>query len=131
MSVGDIVCTSATLSKPWLTVSGGRKAVMSTSSARSSRTERAYSARLSLWKVRPPGFGFFAATSTMRSSSVRARSAISAGSGCGAKEGGIMPARSFRIIFSAMGAFSSARPTSNDSSENPAVIAASLWHMTQ
>ena len=47
-------------------------------------------------------------------------------------EGGIVgPARSFRIIFSARAALSSAWPTSNASREKPAVMAWSLWHMTQ
>jgi hypothetical protein len=46
ISVGDIACTSAMLSNPALIVSGGKKALTSTSTSSSSRTDRAYSARL-------------------------------------------------------------------------------------
>ena len=53
--------TSATLSKPWLIVSGGRYVETSTSTLSRSRTAFAYSARFRRWNGREPGFGLSAA----------------------------------------------------------------------
>ena len=68
-----MVWTSAMLSKLWLTVSGGRNVATSTSTASRSRIERAYSTRLSRWKVRLPGFGLASAASSISAASDRAR----------------------------------------------------------
>ena len=42
-----------------------------------------------------------------------------------------MPARSFRIIFSATGACSAAALTSNDASDKPPALPRSLWQTAQ
>ncbi len=79
--------------------------------------ERAYSARLRRWKVRPPGFGLAAAAASIFVSSVVASaSRISAG-GLLAPLGGIIPARSLWMIFSASSAFAGSAPTSKSASD--------------
>ena len=80
MSTGENVCTSATLSKPWLIVSGGRNALTSTSMPMRSRTARAYSARFSRWNGRQPGFGRAAAAASILVSRVAAN-AVSVATG--------------------------------------------------
>ncbi len=52
-------------------------------------------------------------------------------SGRFAPAGGIMPARSLRIIFSATAALSVTRAASNDARVNPPALPRSLWHVTQ
>ena len=94
------------LSKLALIVSGGRNVLGSISMPSRSLIAMTYSARLSLWKVRLPGFGLRAACSSMLVSSAIARACLVAASGCCASFGGIMPTRNFRIIFSAISAFS-------------------------
>ena len=92
------------LSKPSLIVSGGRYADTSTSMASRSRTARAYSARFNRCDGREPGLGWRAAARSMRVSNPSIREAMADGSGRLAPAGGIMPALSFRIIFSVVAA---------------------------
>ena len=91
------------LSKPALIVSGGRNALTSTSRSSELADRRACTRRDSgAGTVRRPGFGCSAAARVDASSRARSTSASSASaSGRRAPGGGIMPARSLRIIFSA------------------------------
>ena len=61
---------------------------------------RPYSARLRRWNGRDPGLGLTSAARSIRDSSATASALICSGSGRRALAGGIMPARSLRIIFS-------------------------------
>jgi len=108
ISVGDMFSTSAMLSKPWLESSGGRRVAGSTSSASRSRTELAYSNRLSRCRAGLPGLGFTAAAESSADSRVAATALSAAVPGRRAPAGGIRPARSLRIIFSASSASFSA-----------------------
>ena len=88
------------LSKLWLMVSGGRNDATSMSSDSMSRIEAAYSARFSRWNERRPGFGrSSAAASSFASSDAASASSVASG-GRSLPAGGIIPARSFRMIFS-------------------------------
>ncbi len=69
-------------------------------------TADAYSAWLSRWNVRVPGSGFFSQASSSVDSSSRTTSSSTEASGRRTPAGGIIPARSFRIIRSATSAFS-------------------------
>ena len=89
------------MSKPWLMESGGSSPLTSMSSASRSFTARAYSTRLSRWNGRRPGLGVTGAAVSMRVSSAAASASSVCSSGRRAPGGGIMPARSLRIIFSA------------------------------
>jgi hypothetical protein len=119
------------LSKLWLIVSGGRNAATSTVMPRRSLIDAAYSARLSRWNVRRPGFGRVTAAASIRVSSAEASAVTTAGSGRSAPAGGIMPARSLRIIFSATSAVWSARAGSNVSSTRPPFAPPLSWHSRQ
>ena len=126
MSVGEKFCTSATLSKPRLIVSGGRNAVTSTSMPTRSRTARWYSARLRRWNGRHPGFGFSAAAASILFSSVSMNDWTTAASGRLAFGGGIMPVRSLRIIFSATSPCSSIVAASKLARVRPPALPRSL-----
>ena len=56
---------------------------------------------------------------------------IAAASGFFAPGGGIMPARSLRIIFSTIAGFSCAFIASQPASERPPALPRSLWHVAQ
>ncbi len=112
-------------------VSGGKNVLTSTSTSSRSRTARAYSARLARWNGRNPGLGLSAAARSIRSSSVRASPSSASPSGRFAPAGGIMPARSFRIIFSAISTCAVALAASNEASVSPPALARSLWQPTQ
>src|SRR4029453_132561 len=131
IKVGEKVCTSATLSKPLLTVSAGRNAVGSTSSARICRTSRAYSARFTRWNGPRPGSGDAPAIASMRASRAPASADSVAGSGRFAPGGGIMPARSFRIIFWVVSRAGDAASGVQATSDNPPAFPRSLWHAAQ
>jgi hypothetical protein len=114
-------------------VSGGRNVVTSTSTFSRSRTAFWYSARLSRWNGREPGFGLSAAWRSIRDSNDDTSAAITAGSGFLAPGGGIMPARSLRIIFSVTSPFSSSLAASKDCSVSPLTrsLLRSLWQLAQ
>ena len=80
------------LSKFALLVSSGSQLPASTSSASRSRIARAYSARLSRWNVRAPGFGFAAAAVSIVVSRVVTSASKVAASGRAASGGGMNPA---------------------------------------
>ena len=92
---------------------------------------REYSGRFSRWKVRPPGFGFAVADASIVVSSALTSASCVGASGRGDSGGGIMPACSLRIIFSATSAFCAACATSNAASDRPPVFLVSLWQVTQ
>src|SRR5262245_16418603 len=119
------------LSKPLLSVSGGRNEFTSTSMPSRSRTARAYSARFSRWNGRHPGLGFNAAALAIRDSNESTSARTAAASGCRAVGGGIMPARSFRIIFSAVSAFASIFAASKPARTSPPALPRSLWQPEQ
>ena len=119
------------LSKPLLSVSGGRNEFTSTSMPSRSRTARAYSARFNRWNGRHPGFGFNAAALSIRDSNESTSARTAAASGCRAVGGGIMPARSFRIIFSAVSAFASTFAASKPARTSPPALPRSLWQPEQ
>src|SRR5579862_945300 len=132
ISVGEKLCTSAMLSKPLLIVSGGRNALTSTSRSTRSRTDRSYSARLSRWNGRRPGFGCSGARASIFVSSDVTSVVTAAASGRRRTSGGgIIPSRSLWIIFSATSGFCSGCSASKLASVSPAVFALSLWHPTQ
>jgi hypothetical protein len=56
---------------------------------------------------------------------------MAAGSGRFAFAGGIMPARSLRIIFSTTGVCSRRLAASNDASDSPPALPRSLWQVAQ
>ena len=119
------------LSKLALIWSFGSHFPASTSSPRRSRIARSYSGRLSRWKVRPPGFGFSTAARSTMSSSVSTSSSSSSSGGRRTPGGGIMPARSLRIIFSAVSASVSATSTSKDSRVRLPASRRLLWQLVQ
>src|SRR5437773_6377788 len=112
-------------------VSGGRNAVTSTSIPTRSRTACWYSARLSRWNGRQPGFGLSAAAASIFVSSESTNDLMTAGSGRFAFGGGIMPARSLRIIFSATSGCCSTFAVSKPASVSPPALPRSLWHVAQ
>ena len=115
--VGDGVCTSAMLSKFALFVSGGRKDPASITRPSRSSTDAAYSALLSRWKGREPGFGAASAASSMMVSRVSTSAVSVSLPGCGAPGGGIIPALSLAMIFSATSGVCGASRTSNSARE--------------
>jgi hypothetical protein len=129
--VGDSACASAMLSKLALLVSSGSQLPASTSSASRSCTAREYSGRFRRWKVRTPGLGFAAAAASTSDSSVEINVAYVAASGRGASGGGMKPACSFRMTFSAISGFCAACETSNAASDNPPALPLSLWQPAQ
>jgi hypothetical protein len=130
-SVGDSDCASAMLSKFALLVSSGSQSPAFTSRASSSRMARSYSGRFRRWNVRRPGLGDLpAAVSSVVSSALMSATCV-AGSGRCAPRGGIMPACSFTMIFSATSACSTALATSNDARDSPAAGRRSLWQPAQ
>ena len=131
MTVAEGICTSAMLSKLALLVSSGRKVATSMSRPSRSRTAAAYSARLRRWKVLRPGSGSAAAMRSMVFSSSVTIASRSSGSGRGMPAGGIMPARSLRIIFSIVGRRSAASAMSKPSSTRSRVRRRSLWQRVQ
>ena len=131
MTVAEGICTSAMLSKLALLVSRGRKVPTSMSIPSRSFTAAAYSARLRRWKVLRPGFGSLAAIRSMVSSSCVAISASTSGSGRGIPEGGIIPARSLRIIFSIVGRREAASAMSKPSRTRFWMRRRSLWQRVQ
>ena len=92
---------------------------------------RSYSARLSLWNDLTPGLGSRMAAASTVSSRVVASMVSSSPSGRGMPGGGIIPARSLRMIFSAVSACAAAAVTSNSSSERLPRSVTSLWQVTQ
>ena len=131
ITVAEGICTSAMLSKLALLVSSGRKVATSMSIPSRSLTAAAYSARLRRWKVLRPGFGSLAAIRSMVVSSSVTIAARSSGSGRGIPEGGIMPARSLRIIFSIVGRRWAASAMSKPSRTRFWMRRLSLWQRTQ
>ena len=93
---------------------------------------RAYSARFRRWNVRRPGFGRgSAAASSCASSDAASASSGRLGRALVRRRGGIMPARSLRIIFSATSARCSAFAGSKSSrTRSPFALSAS-WHSRQ
>ena len=90
-----------------------------------------YSARLSRWKERRPGFGSASALASSWVSSDPATSASTSSAGRRAPGGGIMPSRSFQTIFSARAASSGAFPASKPESVMFPVFMRSLWQTMQ
>ena len=107
-------------------VSGGSSADTSTSMPSSPSIAAAYSARLKRWKGRRPGFGRTAATRSIRVSIDEANAVSVASSGRLAPAGGIMPARSLRIIFSASSGCCSIADASNAANDKPPAFPRSL-----
>ena len=112
-------------------VSAGSSAVTSMSSASRSFTARAYSARLRRWKLREPGAGVRAASASMRVSNAAAMSSSAVPSGRLAPAGGIIFARSLRIIFSDSSRSSTSRAASKPASDSPPALPRSLWQVAQ
>ena len=97
-----------------------------------SRIEAVYSARFSRWNDRRPGFGrASAAASIFVSSDAGERRRASPRAGARAPAGGIMPARSFRIIFSATSARCSAFAGSKPSRTRSPLALSASWHSRQ
>ena len=119
------------LSKLALRVSRGRNSPTSTWRPSRSSTALANSARLSRWKVRNPGLGFCSQAASTRASSSAASASRVSPAGRGNPRGGIIPARSLRIIRSAVSAISGADSTSNAWNEMLPVMRASLWQTWQ
>ena len=92
---------------------------------------RSYSARLRRWKVRAPGLGFLAAAASMVSSIEVTKAVTSSSGGRLTPGGGIIPALSLRIIFSATGAFAVGFAGSNSSRVRLPRNRRSLWQRTQ
>ena len=67
----------------------------------------------------------------MRVSSAAVSASMAASSGFFAPGGGIMPARSLRIIFSMTSGCSWARIASKLANESPPALPRSLWHVAQ
>jgi hypothetical protein len=86
---------------------------------------------LSRWNGRQPGFGFSAAAASIFVSRASTNALMVAASGRFALGGGIMPARSLRIIFSATSACCSAFAASKPASTSPPALPRSLWHVAQ
>ena len=91
-------------------------------------TARAYSARFSRWNGRQPGFGLSAAAASIRVSSASTNAGCVAASGRRAPGGGIMPARSLRIIFSATSACCVDLRRVEPGERQLAAFLRSLWH---
>ena len=94
-------------------------------------TAASYSERVRRWNGRQPGLGWLAANSSMRDSSAAVSDSTAAASGFFAPGGGIMPARSLRIIFSITAGCSCAFMASKPASESPPAWPRSLWQVTQ
>ena len=90
-----------------------------------------YSARFSLWKVRPPGLGASAAARSMFASRVSTSIRRVSPPGRGMPGGGIISARNFWIIFSAVSGALEAAATSKPISERLPVWRKSLWQTWQ
>src|SRR4051794_25996398 len=90
-----------------------------------------YSARFSRWNGRQPGFGFSVEAASIFASSVSTNALIVAASGRRAPGGGIMPARSLRIIFSVTSACSVTLLASNPASTRSPDFIFSLWQVPQ
>ena len=114
------------LSKLPSSTSAGSQRPASISRSSMSRMTRSYSARLSRWKRRIPGLGRGAAASSTSCSSVSTSTSSVSPAGRGIPGGGIIPARSLRIMRSAVSAYSGARATSNPWSDMLPVSKASL-----
>ena len=95
------------------------------------RSPRAYSARLRRWNGRRPGFGRSAAARSIRVSIDDANAVSVASSGRFAPAGGIMPARSLRIIFSATSGCCSIVGRVERRERKPPALPRSLWHVAQ
>ena len=93
--------------------------------------EREYSARFSRWKVRRPGFGFASQAASRRDSRTAASVRRLSGLGRRTPTGGIIPARSFRTIRSAITALSAAEAASKVSSDMPPLTRRGLWQRRQ
>ena len=130
-SVGESACSSAMLSKFALIVSSGSQLPASTSSPSRSPMARAYSARLRRWNV-PAARVRLRRRGGVHRRLERARSAPRSVAGSGRREpgGGIMPACSLRIIFSASSACCAALAMSNAASDGPLVMRG-LWQPAQ
>ena len=121
------------LSKPWACVSAGRYGVdvdveVEQVLAPPARTRRASGAGTDA----SPGLGLLAANSSIRDLERRRRARRSApSSGRLAPGGGIMPARSLRIIFSMTSGCSCAFIASKLASERPPALPRSLWQVPQ
>src|ERR1700722_11591774 len=89
--------------------------------------ELAYSVRFSGWRAGLPGFGWAAAATSMLVSSDTANAFIAAASGFGMPGGGIKPARTLRITFSAWSAFFSGCARSSCVQEKFPDFSFSLW----
>jgi len=96
-SVGESACTSEMLSKLALFWSSGSQSPAFTCRPSRSRTTRSYSARLSRWNDRVPGL---TGAASMVDSSVSTRASSVSPPGRFDPGGGIISARSLRIIFS-------------------------------
>src|SRR5688572_20217457 len=131
MSDGETVSTSAILSKPLLSSSGGSSAVASISSASRSRMALAYSARLRRCSAVRPGCGLTAAARSIVVSRCATNASSVAASGRGIPAGGIIPARTFRITFSHISAWLGMSLRSACSSDSSPDRVRSLWHVTQ
>src|SRR5215204_3949800 len=119
------------LSKLALLVSSGSHLLASTSRVSRSRTDRSYSARLRRWKDRVPGSGFVAAARSTRRSRVSARATRVSPPGRLRPGGGIIPARSFAIIFSAVSGVEAAAATSKLARTRLPDFCRSLWQVLQ
>ena len=81
--------------------------------------------------MRRPGLGLLAACLSSVDSSATVSASSTAASGRGDRAGGIMPARSFTIIFSAFSACETASFTSNLARLRSAAGRRSLWQPAQ
>ncbi len=112
-------------------VSGGRYAATSTSRLSRSRTALLYSARFRRWNGRDPGLGFAAASLSIRDSNDDTIAVITAASGRRAPAGGIMPARSLRMIFSVSAGSCTSFAASKPASDRSPALPRSLWQVAQ
>ena len=98
---------------------------------RRSLTAAWYSERLRRWNGRQPGLGLSAAAASIFASSVSTKALVVAVSGRRAPGGGIMPARSLRIIFSVTSGCSLTLAASKPASTSSPAFIFSLWHEAQ
>jgi hypothetical protein len=131
ISAGEMVSTSAMLSKPWLMSSVGSSGATSTSTASRSRTEFAYSVRFNRCSAGLPGLGWSAAAWSIPFSRDVRKTFVAAALGRGRPAGGIMPARSLRITLSASSAFPPGCATSSIVRVMFPDINLSLWQPAQ
>ena len=93
--------------------------------------ELRYSVRLTRWSSGAPAYGCSAAARSIDVSTADRNALSVAASGRGAPDGGMRPARSLWIIFSAVSACLSACAGSKFCSDKPPALPSASWHPRQ